>query len=102
MSESTTATKHLKKWGRLNPQNYESNTLRFGDRQAGVSLVYDPDEDRYYYNAYCVETKLLKELFAVEHHFLEDALETINEEFGTWELESFDQKTNDCGSCAAK
>ena len=91
-----------KKWGRLNPTNYETKVLKFQDRQAGVSLVYDPQEGRYYYNAYCVETKLLKELFAVEHSFLEDALETINEEFGTWELESFDKKSSGCGSCVAK
>ena len=92
----------VKKWGRLNPRNYESSTLRFRDRQAGVSLVYDPGEGRYYYNAYCVETRLMKELFAVEHQYLEDALETINAEFGTWELESFDEKKSGCGSCAAK
>ena len=91
-----------KRWGRLNPQNYDSSVLTFGDRQAGVSLVYDPHKKRYYYNAYCVETKLLKELFTVEYGFLEEALETINGEFGTWELKSLDQKKSGCGDCAAK
>ncbi|MFK7824751.1 MAG: hypothetical protein AB8G05_11370 [Oligoflexales bacterium] len=86
----------------LTEENYESDFLRFQDRQAGVSLVYDPCEERYYYNAYCVETKLLKELFSVEYRFLEEALETVNDEFGTWELVSFDKKKSGCGSCVAK
>lgn len=86
----------------LTEENYESDYLRFQDRQAGVSLVYDPYEERYYYNAYCVEMKLVKELFSVEYRFLEEALETINDEFGTWELVSFDKKKSGCGSCVAK
>ena len=86
----------------LTEENYESDFLRFQERQAGVSLVYDPAEERYYYNAYCVETKLLKELFSVEYRFLEEALETINDEFGTWELVSFEKKKSGCGSCVAK
>ena len=89
------------KW-RLTEENYDSSFLRFHDRQAGVSLVYDPHEGRYYYNAYCAEAKILKQLFSVEYVFLEQALETINDEFGTWELVSFDPKKSGCGSCVAK
>ena len=85
----------------INEENYEYSFLRFEDRQAGVSLVYDSNEDRYYYNAYCVEVKLLKDLFSIEYRYLEDALETINDEFGTWELAVFEDKKKECGSCVA-
>lgn len=81
--------------------NYEYSYLQFQDRQAGISLVYSPEEERYYYNAYCIEMKNLKELFTVEYLFLEEALETINAEFFGWELKSFDKKSG-CSSCAAK
>ncbi len=86
----------------LTPENYDHSFLNFGDRQAGVSLVFSPEDDRFYYNAYCLEAKLLKELFSVEYEFLEDALETINSEFGQWELKSHDKKKEGCGSCVAK
>ncbi|MDD9950459.1 MAG: hypothetical protein OXT67_02735 [Zetaproteobacteria bacterium] len=89
------------KW-KLNESNYDSHYLRFQERQAGVSLVFDPDKELYYYNAYCIEMKLLKELFTVEYTFLEEALETIDAEFGTWELTPYDKKKSGCGSCAAK
>ncbi|MCB9229399.1 MAG: hypothetical protein H6618_07290 [Deltaproteobacteria bacterium] len=92
----------LKRWGKLNPQNYEYSILTFQERQAGVSVVYDPDEQRYYYNAYCVETRQLIELFTTEYRFLDDALETVNAEFGTWDLVSLEQKNTGCGQCAAK
>lgn len=85
----------------LTSENFSDSFLRFGDRQAGISLVYCPDEERFFYNAYCVEAKILKELFSVEHLYLEDALETINSEFANWELISFDQKKG-CDSCVAK
>jgi hypothetical protein len=85
---------------KLTPDNYSHSVLVFRDRQAGVTEIYDPGMGRYTYNAYCLEKKLLKELFTCEYEFLEDALLAINEEFGTWTLESFDQKG--CGSCAAK
>jgi hypothetical protein len=85
---------------KLTPDNYDHTVLVFRDRQAGIAEVYDPDTDRYAYNAYCLEKKLMKELFTQEYDFLEDALHVINEEFGTWEPESFDKKG--CGSCAAK
>jgi len=85
---------------KLTSENYAHSVLVFRDRQAGVTEIYDPESSRYTYNAYCLEKKLLKELFTFEYEFLEDALLAINEEFGTWALESFDQKG--CGSCAAK
>ncbi|MBI2602905.1 MAG: hypothetical protein HYW48_07610 [Deltaproteobacteria bacterium] len=86
----------------LNENNYASSYLSFGQRQAGVSLVFSPEEQKFFYNAYCVEAKLLKELFSVEYEFLEDALETINQEFGQWELVEFEAKKKTCGDCAAK
>jgi len=84
----------------LTEDNYEHTVLVFRDRQAGVSEVYDPTRSSFSYNAYCLEKKILKELFSCEYDFLADALEVINEEFGTWPTESFDKKG--CGSCAAK
>ena len=32
---------------------------------------------------------------------LSDALDVVNQEFGTWEAESFEEKKG-CGSCVAK
>jgi len=86
---------------KLNEENYGHSVLVFRDRQAGVSEIYDPESECYSYNAYCMEKKLVKELFTCEYEFLEDALMAINEEFGTWELESFEEDKG-CGSCAAK
>jgi hypothetical protein len=83
---------------RLTEDNYSEKILRFRDRQAGISLVYDPDDDVFTYNAYCLEIKLMKELFTTEHEFLEDALELINDEFGSWELEKVGTK-EDCSTC---
>jgi hypothetical protein len=85
----------------LTADNYTHSVLVFRDRQAGVSEVYDPGEERFYYNAYCLEKKLMQELYSCEFEFLEDALAHLNDEFGTWTLESFDQKKG-CGSCVAK
>ena len=85
---------------KLTADNYDHTVLVFRDRQAGVNIVFDPDDESYSYNAYCLEKKLLKELFTCEYDFLEDALNVINEEFGSWETESFDKKG--CGNCAAK
>ena len=85
----------------LDANNYTSCFLEFQDREAGVSLVYCPTEDRFWYNAYCIERTLLKELFSVECDFLDEALDTINAEFGTWPLRTHDKK-KDCGSCSAK
>ena len=68
---------------RLTLNNWHSSYLRFQDRQAGVSLVYCPNQDRFVYNAYCIETKIFKELFTVEFEFVNDAIACINEEFKT-------------------
>ena len=84
--------------GKLHSENYLDSVLRFRDRQAGIALVYDPDEDVFTYNAYCLEVKLMKELFTTEFEFLDDALELMNDEFGSWELESLSGK--DCSSCS--
>lgn len=85
----------------LSADNYGHSVLVFRDRQAGVSEVYDPFAERFYYNAYCLERKLMKELYSCEFEFLDDALSHMNDEFGTWDLESFEQKKG-CGSCVAK
>lgn len=84
----------------LTADNYEHTVLVFRDRQAGVSEVFDPDTKTFSYNAYCLEKKLMKELYSFEYDFLSDALDAVNEEFGTWAPESFDKKG--CGSCVAK
>jgi hypothetical protein len=86
---------------KLTSENYDKSFLRFRDRQAGVGVVYCPDENRYFYNSYCIETKILKELMSVEFDFLEDALELVNDEFSTWEKVDFEPEKG-CGSCAAK
>ena len=85
----------------LTEDNYTFSVLVFRDRQAGVSEIYDPESECFTYNAYCLEKKLVKELFTCEYDFLTDALEVINEEFGTWEVQTFD-KNKGCSSCAAK
>jgi hypothetical protein len=84
----------------INAENFEHTVLVFRDRQAGVSFVYDPFDNSYTYNAYVVETKLVKEIHAQEFDFLEDAINYINDEFGNWEVRDFD--TKGCGSCSAK
>ena len=85
----------------LSEENFDHTVLVFRDRQAGVAAVFDHESQRFTYNAYCLEKKLLKELFSREFDFLSDALEVINEEFGTWPSESF-EKASGCGSCVAK
>lgn len=88
---------------KLNSSNYQQSYLYFRERQAGVGVVYCPTEERYIYNAYCIETKLLKELMSVEFEFLDDALAFIDDEFGTWEVENFEKKEGGgCSSCVAK
>jgi hypothetical protein len=86
---------------RITEENFEYKVLRFRDRQAGIGVVYDPECDTYTYNAYCIETTLLEELFTCEYSFLDDALAVINSEFGSWELFDLSAKSG-CGSCAAK
>jgi hypothetical protein len=85
----------------LTEENYSHTVLVFRDRQAGVSEIFDPESQTFTYNAYCLEKKLLEELFTCEYDFLTDALDAINEEFGTWKAETFDEKKG-CGSCVAK
>jgi hypothetical protein len=86
---------------KLTVDNFAHSILQFRDRQAGVSVVYDPEMDRYTYNAYCIEAQLLQELFTCEYEFLDDALLVINEEFGQWESVDLLAKKG-CGSCVAK
>lgn len=86
---------------KLNEENYTHAILQFRDRQAGVSEVYDPESDAYTYNAYCIEAKLLTELYSCEFEFLRDALDVINDEFGQWDLVDLSTKSG-CGSCVAK
>jgi len=99
-SESAATPSPLNGW-KLTEENFSHSILQFRDRQAGVSVVYDPDLDAYTYNAYCLEAKLLKELFTSEYEFLNDALAVVNDEFGQWELIDLSAKEG-CGSCVAK
>lgn len=85
----------------LDPENYMDMVFKFNDRQAGISCIYSDETKSFSYNAYCLETKLLKELFSAEFSYLTDALELVNDEFGTWALVRLDGKS-DCGTCAAK
>ena len=89
---------------KITEDNYQSHFLRFQKRQAGISLVFCPDREKYTYNTYCIEAELLKELLSVEHDYLEDALSLLNEEFPSWELVSYEpkDKKSGCSSCAAK
>ena len=87
---------------KLTSENFMTKILRFRDRQAGVSLIFDPEQKCFTYNAYCLETTVLKELYTVEYDFLDDALDAINEEFGTWELSDLNPSESGCGSCVAK
>lgn len=83
--------------GQLNQENFLEMAFRFRDRQAGVSIIYDPNDEVYTYNAYCLELKLQKELYTCEFEFLDDALELINDEFGTWKLEGLG--LSQCSTC---
>lgn len=88
---------------KLSADNYINKAFRFRDRQAGISVIFDPERELYTYNAYCLEITLLKELYSVEFDYLEDALTLINDEFGTWELKDiFPEEGGGCGDCAAK
>lgn len=85
----------------ITAENFTYSNFHWNTRQAGVSLVFDPDRDRYVYNAYCVETKILKELFTCEYDILEEALDVINSEYSNWEFKSIEEKGG-CGNCHAK
>ena len=86
---------------KITEENFSHSILQFRDRQAGVSSVYDPSTETYTYNAYCIESQLLTELFTCEYEFLTDAVAAINDEFGQWELVDLSAKKG-CGSCVAK
>ena len=86
----------------LTAENYSTHFLRFQKRQAGISLSYSNESEKFNYNAYCVETELLKELFSVEYEFLDDALVTINQEFSSWELVPYEEEKSSCSTCVAK
>ena len=85
----------------ITSENYMSHYLRFRDRQAGISIVFDHTTSSYLYNVYCIEAKVMRELFSKEHQYLEDAVLSLHDEFGTWELVDFEVKS-ECGSCVAK
>lgn len=85
----------------LTPENYLTKAFRFRERQAGVSVIFDPEDEVFTYNAYCLELELVKELFTVEFDVLDEALDLINNEFGTWDLKDFVPPSG-CGSCVAK
>ncbi|RYZ51978.1 MAG: hypothetical protein EOP07_20380 [Proteobacteria bacterium] len=87
---------------KMTVENFQEKAFRFRERQAGVSIIYDPDAEAFTYNAYCLETKIMKELFTVEFDYLDDALELMNDEFGSWELFDLSEKSSGCGSCVAK
>ena len=48
----------------IDADNFQTHYLRFRDRQAGISLIYEASQNSYRYNVYCLETKLLKEIFS--------------------------------------
>ena len=87
---------------KLTEENYYYSYFKFNDRQAGVSLIFSPEDDRYIYNSYCLETEVFKEIFSVESEFLSEAIELINNEFGGWELVSLKEKQSGCSTCVAK
>ncbi len=87
---------------RLTAQNYGWCSFKFRDRQAGVTEIYDPLAKCYRYNSYCLEQKLLKEIYSKEFAFLDDALTHTNGEFGNWEFQDLSLKKPACGSCANK
>ncbi len=100
-SDSSITTASPSNGWKLTEENFSHSILSFRDRQAGVSSIFDPEADRYTYNAYCIESRLLTELFTCEYEFLSDAVAAINEEFGQWELVDLSAKSG-CGSCVAK
>ncbi|MBC61073.1 MAG: hypothetical protein CMP11_01345 [Zetaproteobacteria bacterium] len=83
----------------ITEDNYINSYLRHNTRQAGISLVYSPNEERYYYNVYCIEMDLLKELMSVEVEYLSEAIDLINSEFGTWELKDYEKQEKSCSTC---
>lgn len=85
---------------KLTADNYGWCFFKFRDRQAGVTAIYDPVAECYRYNSYCLEQKLLQEIYTQEFAFLDDALANTNLEFGNWEFQDLSWKKTACGSCA--
>ena len=86
----------------ITDENYLTHVLRFRDRQAGISVVYDPQTDDFSFVASAVETQQLVELWSAEYPNLDAAVAAVNSEFGTWELTSLGKKDSaGCGTCAA-
>lgn len=86
----------------ITSENYNYSYFSFEDRQAGIGHIFCPKKDSFNYNVYCVERKLLKEIFSIEYDFLDDAINAVNQEFGQWERVEFKDKKSGCGNCAAK
>ena len=83
----------------LTAANYTYCYYVFRTRQAGVAEIYDPIKCLYVYNSYCLEQKLLKEIYSVEFSFLDDAIAHINAEFGNWEFRNIMLKKSACNGC---
>lgn len=47
---------------KLNDENYGHSVLVFRDRQAGVSEIYDPEFNRYSYNASLPKLQILRQI----------------------------------------
>jgi hypothetical protein len=90
---------------KITEENYETHVLRSRARQAGVSLIFDPDRESFIYNTYCLELKLLKELFTHEYDSLKEALDSLHEEFGSWQLAEvgtpLPSASKGCGGCSS-
>ena len=68
------------------PQKGYHSKVTVGDRQAGISLIYEPNSSSYRYNVYCLEMKLMKEILSCEYDYLEDAIINVNEELDGGEI----------------
>ena len=86
---------------KITHENFLHSALVFRERQAGVSLVFNPGNDLFTYNVYCIETKMMVELMTCEFNDIDEALTTVNSEFATWEYLDM-QKKEGCGTCVAK
>ncbi|MCY4444450.1 MAG: hypothetical protein OXC44_06610 [Proteobacteria bacterium] len=86
----------------LTEKNFLTACLTFEKRQAGVSVIFCPQKNRYFYHAYCLEKDLLKDLLSLEFLALEEALSYINDEFNGWKVTEFKDNQKNCGTCHAK
>lgn len=85
----------------LTSSNFLHSYLCFQDREAGVSAIYCNQEQRYHYHAYCLETKLMRDLVSIEFNNLEEAISYINDEFASWSLKNFQPDKKGCSNCHA-